>query len=96
MANQSTEDIVNYILEHPEDQGQFLSFEPQYNDNGKREYFIKGNIVHLGASTSTGHYVSYINKNNCDYYVNDNQVYLSKEPRYQDSYLILLQKESVE
>jgi ubiquitin carboxyl-terminal hydrolase 5/13 len=104
--SQGIEYIVNYFLEHPDDdlpdsetqnQKDSQSTEQEFTeDNGGRVYKAIGSVVHLGASVHVGHYVAFARRSVDGkeewVYFNDDQIYHALYPSLNKSYLLFLQK----
>jgi ubiquitin carboxyl-terminal hydrolase 5/13 len=61
-------------------------------DSKPARYELTDFIVHLGASTHSGHYVAYIRKNNQWIQFNDRKVMLSEKPPIGGAYLLFFQR----
>lgn len=105
--NKDAEFVINYLMEHSQDDGLIPTPIPKSTNNSKDQQIHKieegsatyqpiAAVVHLGKSVNVGHYVSYcrrnINGEDTWVYYNDESAFKSEKPELGKGYLLFLKK----
>ena len=88
---------VEWLFSHADEPVTEESAEPKQEtpmeiDEGSANYQLLGFIVHLGASTHSGHYVAYVRRDGKWIQFNDRKVAISVEPPIGDAYMYFFQR----
>jgi ubiquitin carboxyl-terminal hydrolase 5/13 len=97
-TDSNMERAVDWLFSHPDETGeedsqpQQKDVAPMEIDTGSAKFKLLGFIVHLGASTHSGHYVAYLHKDGQWIQFNDRKVSKSVNPPIGSAYLYFFER----